>query len=232
MKLLTVGDAKTSKGEKLGYLTGILYLSPADESGIMNTCPKSTAGCRAACLYTAGRAAIFPMINKARQRKTRLLAMQPARFRATLRADISALIRKAKRTKQTPCVRVNGTSDLPQLALEMAREFPDVQFYDYTKIPQPWKRTLPNYHITFSLSEENAIDAITALQHGVNVAVVFNTKKSELLPNKWEGFPVVKGDVHDLRFLDQHRMGLVIGLYAKGRARQDTGGFVQIVGAR
>ena len=77
MKLLTVANAKTTKGEKLGYLTGILYLAPADESGVMNTCPMSTAGCRAACLYTAGRASMFPMINRARVRKTLWLHSDP-----------------------------------------------------------------------------------------------------------------------------------------------------------
>ena len=73
-KLLSFdGNAKTVKGQKKGFLTGILYLSPADESGIsgFNACPKSTPGCRASCLYTAGRASLFPLINQARARKTR-----------------------------------------------------------------------------------------------------------------------------------------------------------------
>src|SRR5271166_2785612 len=218
MKLLTVANAKTIKGEKLGYLTGILYLAPADESGVMNTCPMSTVGCRAACLYTAGRASMFPMINRARVRKTLWLHSNPESFRAQLRKDISSLIKAAAHQSLIPAVRVNGTSDLPNLALEMAATFPDVQFYDYTKIPRPWQRTRSNYHLTFSLSESNRADAIASLQHGVNVAVVFDNKKSQPQPDKWEGFGVVSGDIHDLRFLDAHRSGLVIGLYAKGRA--------------
>ena len=109
----------------------------------------------------------------------------------------------------------------------MAAAFSNVQFYDYTKIPRPWQRTRSNYHLTFSLSESNRTDAISALQHGVNVAVVFNTRKTESLPDTWEGFGVVSGDIHDLRFLDAHHTGLVIGLYAKGRAKRDTSGFVQ-----
>ena len=228
MKLLTVANAKTIKGEKLGYLTGILYLAPADESGVINTCPMSTPGCRAACLYTAGRASMFPMINRARVRKTLWLHSNPESFRAQLRKDIASLVKAAARQRLTPAVRVNGTSDLPNLALEMAAEFPDVQFYDYTKIPRPWQRTRANYHLTFSLSESNRTDAIAALQHGVNVAVVYMTRKTELLPETWEGFAVVSGDTHDLRFLDAHRSGLVIGLYAKGRAKKDTSGFVQL----
>ncbi len=235
MKLLSVSaDAKTVKGEKKGYLSGILYLSPATESGLLhrngapiNTCPMATDGCKAACLYTAGRAAIFPMVNEARRRKTAELFGNPEAFKAQLRKDIAALVRKAARKGMVPCVRLNGTSDLPKLALEMAAEFPDIQFYDYSKIPRTWSRMTANYHLTFSLSESNEKDAIETLQHGQNVAVVFKTPKSKPLPDTWQGFPVINGDLSDLRFLDAHRTGLVIGLYAKGRAKKDKSGFVQ-----
>lgn len=122
-----------------------------------------------------------------------------------------------------PAVRINGTSDQPQLALEMAREFPEVQFYDYTKIPAPWKRTLPNYHLTFSFSGENLADCMAALEHGINVAVVFPTAN---FPKTWNGYPVINGDKNDLRFLDPNNV--VVGLKAKGDAKKlAVGGFVQ-----
>ncbi len=229
MKLLSVdSDAKTVKGRKLGYATGILYLAPANESGVMNTCQFATKGCKASCLYTAGRAAIFPMIGQARVAKTIWLHADREGFIEQLRADIRALIRMAKRKHRIPAVRVNGTSDLPWLAMQMAREFPELQLYDYTKLPCPWSRTRANYHVTFSHSETNLSECIEALQHGVNVAVVFNTPKGKPLPDTWNGFSVIDGDTHDLRFLDTHRLGLVIGLHAKGRAKRDQTGFVQI----
>ena len=73
MKYLTIGNAKTTKGEAIGYLTGILYLAPSDTSGVANVCAHASVGCKAACLNTAGRAAMFPMILEARKRKTREL---------------------------------------------------------------------------------------------------------------------------------------------------------------
>jgi hypothetical protein len=228
MKLLTVENAKTVKGEKLGYLTGILYLAPANESGVMNTCPMSTAGCRAGCLYTAGRAAMFAAIPAARIRKTRELFNDREGFVTKLRADITSLIKSAARQNLIPAIRINGTSDLPKLAMQLASEFPTVQFYDYTKIPRAWERTLPNYHITFSLSESNMVDAIAALQHGLNVAAVFPIKRGHDLPETFLGFGVIDGDAHDLRFLDKHRTGLIVGLRAKGQAKKDSSGFVQI----
>jgi hypothetical protein len=226
-------DAKTSKGEKFGYLTAILYLSPATESGLthksgapVNTCPFSTEGCRTSCLYTAGRAGIFPAVNAARRERTRDYVENRESFMAACRKSIGKLVRRAAKLNLIPCVRVNGTSDLPQLALALAAEFPEVQFYDYTKVPQPWKRTRANYHVTFSLSESNIADALDALEHGINVAVAFHVTRGHALPVSYMGREVIDGDVSDLRFKDS-KQGVIVGLRAKGRARKDTSGFVK-----
>jgi hypothetical protein len=224
-KLLSVSsDAKTIKGEKKGYLTGILYLAPASTSGIANVCAHATRGCMDSCLNTAGRASIFPMIIRARIRKTRELFEDRQAFCARLEKDISALVRRAKHKRMIPAVRINGTSDLPWLAHMLAAKFPRVQFYDYTKHPKPWERIRANYHLTFSHSESNLQDCLDALQHKTNVAVVFSTKRNKPLPAYWHGYKIVDGDLSDLRFADPR--GVVIGLRAKGRARQDCTGFV------
>ena len=223
-KYLSVSsDAKTIKGEKKGYLTGILYLAPSDSSG-HQVCASASRGCIASCLSSAGRAAIFPMIAEARKRKTRELFADKEGFIKRLARDIRALERQAKWQRLTPCVRVNGTSDLPWLAQRMAREFPHIRFYDYSKHPRPWLRELHNYHLTFSHSETNLAECLETLAHGSNVAVVFNVKKGQPLPAEWHGYPVHDGDVSDLRFLDKFG---AIGVRAKGKAKKDCSGFVQ-----
>ncbi len=58
------------------------------------------------------------------------------------------------------------------------------------------------------------------LQQGFNVTVVFAVKKGEPLPKTWNGYRVIDGDIHDLRFLDPE--GVVVGLRAKGRAKKTT----------
>ena len=58
MKLLSTANPKIQKGTKLGYLSFILHLAPADLSG-REVCPKRTAGCTSACLNTAGRGGMF-----------------------------------------------------------------------------------------------------------------------------------------------------------------------------
>lgn len=224
-ELLSIeADAKTSKGTKKGYLTGILYLAPAKEAdGKHDLCPMATEECRAACLYGAGMAGVFPSIKRARVNKTLEYLSDRAGFVARLRSDIRKLQSEAKSRGLVPAVRLNGTSDLPKLAHELATAFPDVQFYDYTKIPQPWKRTRANYHLTFSFSGGNLAAARAALRHGVNVAVVF----TGALPTEWHGRPVINGDESDLRFTDTK--GVIVGLKAKGTARSmAAGGFIQI----
>ncbi len=135
-------------------------------------------------------------------------------FLASLRWDIERLIRKANRQGMELCVRINGTSDLPWIAQTMAREYPTVKFYDYTKLPKPELRMLPNYHIVFSYSGRNLEETLRLMALGVNVAVVFNRSKGESLPETWNGRPVVDGDLNDLRFLDP--AGVVVGLRPKG----------------
>ncbi len=226
MKLLSVEqDAKTRKGSKKGYLTGVMYLAPADEARTgYNLCPMATEQCRAGCLYGAGMAGVFPSIKAARIAKTKAYIADPKAFVNQLRSDIKALVALAEKRNMIPAVRINGTSDIPKLAMRLAREFSDVQFYDYTKIPRAAARTLPNYHLTFSFSGDNLAESMESLEQGINVAVVFPTAS---FPVTWHGYPVVNGDESDLRFLDP--VGVIVGLKAKGDAKKLTpGGFVQI----
>lgn len=221
--LLTFQNAKTSKGEKKGYLTGILYLKPSDSSGLTDVCPNSTKGCESSCLNTAGRGA-FDQVQAGRLRKTKLFLADKKKFVADLIDDVDKLVKRAKKLNLIPCVRINGTSDIPALAHAVADARPKVQFYDYTKNPEPQKRVRKNYHLTFSKSEDNLAECLDALKNGINVAVVFEKK----LPKTYLGFKVINGDESDLRFLDKKNKGkaVIVGLTAKGRAKKDTTGFV------
>ena len=143
-----------------------------------------------------------------------------------LRKDIKALVRKAEKTNMIPAIRLNGTSDIEWTRTGIMSEFPDVQFYDYTKVYNRLEKELPsNYHMTFSKNESNEAECVGALKLGVNVAVVFSTKKGDQLPESWNGYPVYDGDDTDVRFQDP-KGGYVIGLKAKGRAKYDKTGFV------
>jgi hypothetical protein len=119
-----------------------------------------------------------------------------------------------------PAVRLNATSDQPKMALRMAEQFPNIQFYDYTKIKEVFDWSLPkNYYPTFSRSETNWDECVEILDGGGNVAVVFTNR-----PNYYKGHEVINGDESDLRFLDKR--GVIVGLSAKGKGKKDNTGFV------
>lgn len=224
MKLLSIDtNAKTKKGQSKGYLTGILYLAPADMSG-KNFCPHASAGCKAACLFSAGRGA-FDSVKNARLKKSHYFLRDREAFLNDLRKDISALIKKAKRAGMNPCVRLNGTSDIPFHKFGIMEEFSDIPFYDYTPNPDRMNEYLDgklpkNYSLTFSRKEDNQEACEKILARGGNVAAVF----AENVPKTWQGVPTFNGDESDLRFLDPR--GHVIALKAKGKAKKDKSGFV------
>lgn len=222
MKLLSTTNYKTSKGEKLGILTGILYLAPAKISGY-EVCPMRSAGCTAACLYTAGMGA-FSNVQQARIKKTKMFFEQREEFFKLLHKDIKSLIAKAKKENLVPAIRLNGTSDINWVRFKLFEQYPEVQFYDYTKMLNHLTKDVANYHITFSKNEMNDLDCKIALERGYNVAVVFNAKKGVSLPPFWNDYPVYDGDDTDVRFYDPDNH--VIGLRAKGMAKKDNSGFV------
>lgn len=233
MKLLSTANPKIQKGTKLGYLSYILHLAPADLSG-KETCPKRTAGCTAACLNTAGRGGMFKkgentnMIQQARIRKTKMFFEARDEFMAQLVKDIKLGIKQAAKLGLTPVFRLNGTSDLSfeKYSVDGAKNifalFPDVQFYDYTKVLGRKVADIPNYHLTFSAADGNDSDVAKAVAAGMNVAMVFDR-----LPETYMGREVFNADETDLRFLDPK--GVIAGLKAKGRAKKDTTGFVRRV---
>ena len=224
-KLLSTANPKIQKGTKMGYLSFILHLAPADLSG-RETCPKRTAGCTAACLNTAGRGGMFKrgentnMIQKARIRKTQYFFNNRAGFMFDLMQDIKKGIRLANKLGLTPVFRLNGTSDLSWEKYEMTEGknvfdvFAGIQFYDYTKVLGRKVKHIENYHLTFSKADGNDSDVAEALLQGMSVVAVYDKIPA--------GVP--SADETDLRFLDPK--GVMLGLKAKGRAKKDYSGFV------
>jgi len=231
MSLLTVGNPKLLKGQAQGYLSSVLHLAPANLSG-KEVCPKRTAGCTAACLNTAGRGGIMKkgettnVIQQARIRKTKAFFENRPAFRLELLVEIRKTIKKAEKEGLIPVFRLNGTSDLAWEKYEVQDNknifemFPDVQFYDYTKIVGRKVSHIKNYHLTFSNADGNINDVLKAKAAGMNIAVVFRKE----LPQQYLGMHVINGDETDLRFLDPK--GVIVGLKAKGKAKKDTSGFV------
>lgn len=214
--LLSTNNKKTMKGEALGYLTYILYMSPfkANSQG-KNVCSHASAGCVASCLVGSGNGGMFEGVKKGRIAKTEYFLSSRIEFLNQIKTEIAKAIVKNK-DKAIVTIRLNGTSDIPFENLRVFEGnknifevYPDIQFYDYTKNYTRFDKVLPpNYHLTFSKSEINTDKAFELLAKGVNVAMVF-TK----LVHTYKGYEVVNGDETDLRFLD--KKGTIVGLKYK-----------------
>lgn len=228
--LLSCGsNAKTVKGDGSEYLTAIMYLTPWKSAGL-NVCPMAEqARCIDPCLNTAGRGQMSS-VQIGRARKTQWFATDREGFMAQLVADLESFVAYCEKRGIQPCVRLNGTSDIRFELIPAAGKrnimeaFPSVQFYDYTKIAN--RRNIPsNYRLTWSYSAANEAYAkqhATAKVNGLNIAVVFRSK--DAIPSEYLGLPTIDGDRDDMRFLDPK--GVVVALYAKGKAKFDQSGFV------
>ena len=224
---------KIMKNEKRGYYTAALHLAPASLSGF-NTCAGSSPGCRAACIHYAGNPLYLAAKTKARIARTKLYFEQRSLFFELLHLEIAAHARTAERFHLRPAVRLNATSDIDfvQSNVLMITQFSEVAFYDYTsvinRLARPGRPS--NYHLTFSLKENNLPQAERAARLGFNVAVVFPTAT---LPATYTlgglELPVINGDEHDFRPLDPK--GCIVGLKAKGRGKLDETGFIQHLAA-
>ena len=229
-RLLSFSNPKILKGRDVysEYLSAILHLSPINTK----ICPyQDIAGCKEACLNTAGRGGIIKKgettntIQLARERKTKLFLEARDIFMDDLITDIQKFVRYCEKKDKLPCLRLNGTSDIQWEHIKIDGQnifemFPDVQFYDYTKIPTRKVEQYENYHLTWSYSEANSKYAqyFDAIKY--NIAVVFHGT----MPIYYKGREVIDGDKSDIRFKD--KPNVVVGLKAKGKARHDNSGFV------
>lgn len=106
---------------------------------------------------------------------------------------------------------------------DLFRLFPEVQFYDYTKIPHRMAASWhlpPNYHLTFSRCEDNDHLIPDILDAGGTVTVVIDPPTNT---SPWH--QVIDGDEHDLRYLDPP--GSIIVLKPKGSLQNSGSPFIR-----
>ena len=190
----------------------------------INVCPMSQH-CKELCLNSAGhnKADILSngkenvresLINISRIKKTKLFYNDRDLYMDILIHEINRDRSYAERHGMEFSVRLNGTSDLsPEIMKKDGKNileiFPDVQFYDYTKVYNRTKlmKFYPNYDITFSYDGYNWDQCEQFLNDGGKVAVVFD---SETMPKTYKGYKVIDANGYDMRYLDPK--GCIMGL--------------------
>ena len=227
----TNNSAKIAKNGKKGVSTYIIYLAPSTQSG-HNVCPKATSECIAACLSESGHNRIDTSgrINRARIKKTQLFFDTRTEFVNHVAKEIANAKKRADKAGLEFSVRLNGTSDLSPIlfkgsdGLTLLETFPQIQFYDYTKVLNRIKLLdkYANYDLTFSYSGSNWNECEQALDNGMRVAVVFAGKQ---LPDVYKGRKVVDGDVSDIRYWDPK--DCIVGLrFKKVRNKIENSSFI------
>lgn len=212
-------SSKIVKGKKKNYNTLILYLLPSTQSGI-NVCLASCLGCELACLSGSGHSRVNDYAVKSgafeynKISLSRLIKTWLVHFRRDIAKQMICheIERDSKKYKEF-AVRLNGTSDLP--FYDIICKYEDIQFYDYTKMPN--KYSLDNYHLTFSYStsKTNRIKHYKqALERGQNLAFPVIKEDYERILKLENTFEM---DSTDLRFLDKHasKYGVLIAKEAE-----------------
>jgi hypothetical protein len=171
-------------------------------------CPNAIRnGCHVDCLVSSGM-----MSMKTQQLAMISRTLYYINFRKEFLNQLRLEITKGfKKHGDSFAVRLNGTSDINWKAI--VDEFPNVQFYDYSKSKNMIvKNKNKNHHYTFSgsmYSEYSRGQLKQAIDEGLNVAIAFNTantKKDTLkIPAKLYNKPLVDFDNTDVRFKDKAR---------------------------
>jgi len=222
--ILSDPDANVKMAKGTETILG-LSLAPADMAGTWDACQWRTPGCTAVCvLATAGKGPMAS-VRKARVTRTLFAGEHPQAFVTVVVGELRDAVKRYGPIGWRP----NVASDLRwERFAPAALAIPGVTVYDYTKAPLR-HREGAGYRLTFSVSEreQSVAEALEYLRAGGNAAVVFDTVKGHTLPETWNGFPVLDGDLTDYRPNDPH--GAVVGLRAKGSARNggDSTGFVK-----
>lgn len=217
MKLLDTngGNTKLRKNNKdIKIRVGGLSLYPND-----TICPfRNVAQCAKPCLVSSGRGG-FDNVKNGRQAKTDFYLRDRKGFIAQLKKELANFEKLCFKNGVVPYIRLNVISDI-QWELEtngaIPQSFPNINFFDYTKVAKRLDRTPSNYQLMFSYSNAPQYQESVkkALKTNVPISVVFFGD----MPSTFMGKRVVNGDNSDIENL-KHK-GCIIGLKYKNAKGQ------------
>lgn len=214
-------NTKTRKSMRVEYRIVALSLAHASESG-HNVCPQSTPACRQHCVGGdgVGLEVVWRQIMAGRILKTEYLHQDRQGFIVQFIGELHREARISERECSQLVARLNTFSDIPwehrQYGM-IPQLFPDVRFYDYTKLHHRVMVTPANYHLCGSWSEKQKHQeaCFDLLMQGRNVAVAFGVEGAytghralmQDIPASFRllghDFVTYDGDDTDLRFLDE-----------------------------
>ena len=221
-KLLKISGENTKIAKTIAKAGGAVRVASLSMMPTATLCPGSkAAGCFDDCLKSAGRGRMSN-VAAGRQARTDYWESDRPAFLDQLRNELRAFAKTCKRQGVKPVARLNTISDIAWEEYGIPQEFPEIEFYDYTKRAARLGNTPANYRLMFSYSgrEQYARQVAVAEKTNAPIAVVFNGP----MPEYFNGRPVINGDESDLVNVNAGRV--IIGLAAKGKAKSNDNGFV------
>ena len=217
MKLMDTGNGNTKikktadKDEKVRMAS--LSMMPDQK-----LCPSSlNAECFDLCLKHSGLALVYKSVNDARRKKTEFFHGDNKAFLDQLIRELGNFSKLCKKQNVKGVVRLNVLSDVPWEKHGVPQQFPELFFYDYTKLAKRLDKTPKNYELMFSYSAAPKYKSQVrmAVKTNAPISVVFRNGFPKTFLNR----PVIDGDQSDL---DNVRAGrVIVGLKVKGSAIKD-----------
>lgn len=176
------------------FETFLINLLPSKQSGL-NLCMCASKACAATCLHTSGNIGALVGKTVGRLRKSWFFVMEREKALEQIVDQIAAKKSQIdQQNKKSPdkfiqlVIRLNGTQDIIWRNIRNSQGenifdiFPDVIFYDYTKIPSEMEAFAngempPNYHLTLSYGGNFTSNMAKTLGGGKNLAVAFGPGK-------------------------------------------------------
>ena len=214
MKLLdtTGGNTKLRKNNRdVSIRVAGLSQLPDDRVCAM----RHIAGCAESCLRFSGRGHM-PSVVDSRQSKLDYFYSDRLGFIEQLKREIANFERLCYKSGVIPHVRLNVITDVrweSKAYGQIPQSFPNVTFYDYTKIANRLNKTPDNYKLMFSYSPA------VKFQDQVRLAMSANVPMSAVfypaIPDTFLGAKVINGDNSDIENLKYRYPNYIIGLKYK-----------------
>lgn len=151
----------------LPALKGLAVNEKTDKFVIVNTCP-GAGECKTFCYAMKGGYVQWKAVSMGQSRMLNFLLNDPTGFSAQMKSELTKAEKKASKKNDKVIVRWHDAGDFfsPQyleLAYDIARSFPNVDFYAYTKLAKVAQGEMPdNFLQNFSggalRSQEKQID--------------------------------------------------------------------------
>lgn len=200
-------DGTTSQFYNVGLpaLVGLAVDEDTNEFVIINTCPGAGA-CKLYCYALKGGYVQYPSSNISQTRLLNFLYNDPDGFLGMLESEIARNEAKNKKKNIKTVIRWHDAGDFfsPQYlekSYRLARKFPEVDFYAYTKIASVAQGERPNnFKMNFSMGaqpgQERKIDFST-------------TKNSRIVPREMFFFALEKDSSGKWQYKSQEALQTV-----------------------